>query len=76
MILGQTEQCVTGSADTYAKLWSVEYGKELHSWSHKAPVRSVGFSAGESQLLTVTDQVCTVHKIDRNNSLTCSLKSY
>jgi len=52
-----TEKCISGSADNFAKIWSVEYGKELQSWTHKAPVRSVGFNIGETQALTITDQV-------------------
>jgi translation initiation factor 3 subunit I len=50
-------EVLSGSADASAKLWDAEHGKEIHSWGHKAPVRSIEYSYGESQFLTVTDQV-------------------
>jgi len=52
-----TERVLTGSADTTAKIWDVETGREIMSWTHKAPVRSVAFAYGEQKFLTVTDQV-------------------
>jgi len=48
---------ISGSADTMAKLWDVETGKELFNWNHKAPVRGVSFAHGGKSFLTVTDQV-------------------
>lgn len=48
---------ISGSADTMAKLWDVETGKELCNWNHKAPVRGVSFAHGGKSFLTVTDQV-------------------
>jgi len=52
-----SERVISGSADTYAKLWQVETGKEITQWTHKAPVRSVNYSCGENRFLTVTDNV-------------------
>jgi len=53
----QTEHIISGSADTNAKVWDIETGKELNSWSHRAPVRSVDWSTGEQMFMSVTDQV-------------------
>jgi translation initiation factor 3 subunit I len=50
-------EVLSGSADTNTKLWDAEHGKEIQSWSHRAPVRSVEFAYGDSQFLAVTDQV-------------------
>lgn len=52
-----SERALTGSADTTVKLWQIETGREIMSWQHKAPVRSVQFGYGEKCFLTVTDQV-------------------
>lgn len=45
----------TGSADTTTKLWNIETGKELVSFPHVGPVRSVNFSIGDKMLLTCAD---------------------
>jgi len=52
-----SNKCLSGSADFSAKIWSVENGKEINSWSHKAPVRAVNFGVGDRQFLSVTDMV-------------------
>jgi len=52
-----TDKLVSGSADTTVKLWSVEDGREIQSWKHKAPVRSVNFSLGDKMIVSATDQV-------------------
>jgi translation initiation factor 3 subunit I len=52
-----TERVITGSADNSARMWVAETGKEMYSWPHKAPVRSVNYAVGEKQFLSVTDQV-------------------
>lgn len=52
-----TTSVLSGSADTSAKLWDAEYGKDVQSWSHRAPVRSVNFAFGDESFLSVTDQV-------------------
>jgi len=52
-----TDKVISGSADTTAKLWQVETGREIMSWTHKTPVRSVSFGLGDKTFLTVTDQV-------------------
>jgi len=46
---------ITGSGDTTARLWDVETGRELHSWSHRAPVRCVALAEGDRRFLAVTD---------------------
>jgi len=51
----RTERVISGSADTSAKLWDVQTGREVTSWVHKAPVRSVNWSLSEKQFLTVSD---------------------
>jgi translation initiation factor 3 subunit I len=48
---------LSGSADTNVKLWSAEHGKEIQTWSHRAPVRTVEYAYGDAQFLAVTDQV-------------------
>jgi len=52
-----SSQMLSGAADTSAKLWDAEYGKEIGNWGHRAPVRSVNFALGDKDFLTVTDQV-------------------
>jgi len=67
-----TKYCVSGSADNSAKLWDVQYGKELYSFIHKAPVRSVNFSLGDQEILTVADQfkenLPSIYVYDLNSS--------
>ncbi|GBG80886.1 hypothetical protein CBR_g31442 [Chara braunii] len=46
---------VTGSADQSAKLWDVETGVQLYSFTFETPARSVAFSEGEKLLLITTD---------------------
>lgn len=48
---------ITASADTSAKMWDVETGKEVHSITYKAPARWIEFAEGDRQFLTLTDQV-------------------
>jgi translation initiation factor 3 subunit I len=55
--LEDSRTVITGSADNSAKIWESNTGRELQSFPHKTPVRSVGFGLGEKQFLTVTDQV-------------------
>jgi len=40
-----------------SKMWDLQYGKEIDSWQHKAPVRAVNVAYGGRQFLTVTDSV-------------------
>jgi len=47
---------ISGAADTTAKLWEVETGKELMTTQHLNGVRWVSFSHGGERFLTVTDQ--------------------
>lgn len=46
---------ITGGADTTAKLWHVKTGKNIFTFSHAGPVRSVNFSIGDREILTVSD---------------------
>jgi len=46
---------LTGSADQTCKLWDIQTGKALHSWSHKAGIRSVAFAHGERMFLAAQD---------------------
>jgi len=55
-VAADSKQLVTGSADTTAKLWDVETGKELFSFQHKTSVRACGFSLGGRELFVVTDK--------------------
>jgi len=50
-----SKRLLTGSSDCTAKLWDVKTGKELYTFNHKAGIRSVGFSHGESMILAVQD---------------------
>jgi len=52
-----TSRVLSGSADNNVKLWDAETGRELQSWYHKAPVRSVNYALGDKQFVSVTDQV-------------------
>jgi translation initiation factor 3 subunit I len=48
-------QLLTASADRTAKLWDVQTGRELYSFSHKSSVRSCGFAEGSRMALTVQE---------------------
>lgn len=52
-----SNRLITGSADNSAKAWDAQNGKELQSWIHNAPVRSVSFALGDREFLSVNDQV-------------------
>jgi len=46
---------ISGSADTNAKLWEVQTGRELFNWPHRGPVRSVKFGKGDGIMVTSSD---------------------
>jgi len=46
---------ISGSADTNAKMWEVQTGKEVMNFPHRGPVRSVQFSYGDKLMLTSSD---------------------
>jgi len=52
-----TSRVLSGSADNTAKIWDAENGREILSWAHKSPVRSVEYSLGDKTFVAVTDQV-------------------
>eukprot|EP01112_Ceratiomyxa_fruticulosa_P001569 TRINITY_DN1174_c0_g1_i1.p1 TRINITY_DN1174_c0_g1~~TRINITY_DN1174_c0_g1_i1.p1 ORF type:complete len:324 (-),score=61.91 TRINITY_DN1174_c0_g1_i1:178-1149(-) len=52
-----TTTVITGGADSRAKLWDAETGKEIADIPHRAPVKWVAFAEGDKQFLTLTDQV-------------------
>eukprot|EP01119_Soliformovum_irregulare_P007459 TRINITY_DN1988_c0_g1_i1.p1 TRINITY_DN1988_c0_g1~~TRINITY_DN1988_c0_g1_i1.p1 ORF type:complete len:326 (-),score=87.27 TRINITY_DN1988_c0_g1_i1:238-1215(-) len=56
-VQADSQSCISGSADFAAKLWSVENGKEIFSFAHKAPVRTVEFGVGDRQFLSMADGV-------------------
>jgi len=47
---------VTGSADNTARLWEVETGQLLHTWSFNTAVKRVEFSEDDTCVLAVTEQ--------------------
>jgi len=47
---------ISGAADTLAKLWDVESGKEIMTFQHLNVIRWVAFAQGDERFLTVTDQ--------------------
>jgi len=53
----RTTRILSASADTTVKLWDAQNGKELDSWTHNTPVRSVEFAYGDREFLSATDQV-------------------
>lgn len=52
-----SEKVISGAADNYVKSWDAEYGRNVSSWLHSAPVRAVQFALGDKTFLSVTDQV-------------------
>ena len=46
---------LTGSADQSAKLWSVQSGHPLFTFSFDSPARSVDFSVGDKLAIVTTD---------------------
>ena len=56
-VLGDSERLLTGGGDNFAKLWDVQYGKEISGIPTDSPVRWVQFSDSNKQVLIVTDAV-------------------
>eukprot|EP01120_Amphizonella_sp_Union-15-10_P004128 TRINITY_DN146_c0_g1_i1.p1 TRINITY_DN146_c0_g1~~TRINITY_DN146_c0_g1_i1.p1 ORF type:complete len:376 (-),score=75.80 TRINITY_DN146_c0_g1_i1:41-1102(-) len=48
---------LTASADNLVKLWNVQTGKELFSYTHKVSVRCVNWALGDKLFLTTTDAI-------------------
>lgn len=46
---------LTGSADWSAKLWDVESGETVFTWTFKAPCKAVAFNLGETMMAASTD---------------------
>lgn len=59
-----SKRLLTGSADSSARLWDVQTGKELFRWDTRTAVRAVAFAQGDKKALYVTDaimgQPCTL----------------
>lgn len=55
-LLEYSDTFVTGSADTTAKIWDVQYGKEKRSIQNQTSVRAVALSENDSkELVYATD---------------------
>ncbi|KAJ3055164.1 Eukaryotic translation initiation factor 3 subunit I [Rhizophlyctis rosea] len=52
-----SKRLLTGSADSSARLWDVQTGKELFKWNTNTAVRAVAFAQGDKKALYVTDAV-------------------
>lgn len=50
-----SKMLITGSADTTAKLWSVQNGTQLFTFNFDSPARSVDFSLGDKLAVITTD---------------------
>lgn len=46
---------ITGSADQTVKLWNVQTGAQLYSFSFDSPAKSVDFSVGDKLAVVTTD---------------------
>lgn len=46
---------ITGSADQSVKLWNVQTGAQLYTFSFDSPARSVDFSIGDKLAVITTD---------------------
>lgn len=51
-----TTRCITGSGDNTAKLWEVQTGKCLFTWTEDTAVKRVQFSEDNKMVLFVTEQ--------------------
>uniref|UniRef100_K3WT70 Eukaryotic translation initiation factor 3 subunit I n=1 Tax=Globisporangium ultimum (strain ATCC 200006 / CBS 805.95 / DAOM BR144) TaxID=431595 RepID=K3WT70_GLOUD len=51
-----SEFLLTAAADSSVKLWEVKTGKELFSFPHTGPARSVNFSTGDKYFVSVADK--------------------
>lgn len=51
-----SEFLLTAAADSTVKLWEVQTGKELFSFPHTGPARSVNFSTGDKYFVSVADR--------------------
>src|SRR5205823_1164547 len=55
---------VTGAADNLARIWDVATGKELESFTHAGPVRSVIFHNNNTAIVTGSAvKTVTVHTV-------------
>ncbi|DBA01924.1 TPA: hypothetical protein N0F65_005113 [Lagenidium giganteum] len=51
-----SEYLLTAAADSSVKLWDVQTGKELFSFTHTGPARSVNFSTGDKYFVSTADK--------------------
>ncbi|EDO18471.1 hypothetical protein Kpol_1032p65 [Vanderwaltozyma polyspora DSM 70294] len=67
-----TESCVTGSADYSIKVWKVQTGTVIHTWTAPVPIKRVEFSPCGDYILAVLDDVMrypgsiNVYKVSRD----------
>ena len=52
---GDSTRLLTGSADSSAKLWDVETGENLFTFSFREPCKAVAFSLGDHMAAISTD---------------------
>eukprot|EP00301_Raphidiophrys_heterophryoidea_P013229 c20597_g1_i1.p1 GENE.c20597_g1_i1~~c20597_g1_i1.p1 ORF type:complete len:354 (+),score=58.75 c20597_g1_i1:66-1064(+) len=52
-----SERMLTGGADNTMRLWDVQSGRNLFTFSHRAPIRCVEFNTGDSLALAVGDNL-------------------
>jgi translation initiation factor 3 subunit I len=58
-----TTRLLTASADTKAKLWDVQTGQELFTFTHNSPVRTCSFAEGGRMILTAQEDAMKVPAI-------------
>ena len=52
---GDSTRLITGSADQSAKLWDVQTGTQLFTFSFDSPARAVDFAVGDKLAVITTD---------------------
>jgi translation initiation factor 3 subunit I len=55
MIAGDTSRLITASADTTVKIWDVETGAQLNTFTFGSPARAVDFAIGDKLAVITTD---------------------
>lgn len=55
LCVGDSTRLITGSADQTVKLWDVQTGAQLYSFTFDSPARAVEFSVGDKLAVITTD---------------------